>query len=167
MEGKGRFQALNSQYDKEHQSVDVMYDFVQEYNKDLATAKDYGTGERLYTLEAHILRFIRYNPGTTVTRIAEYWKKTKATVSPQIAKLEREGYVKKVRSEEDSKVQHLYLTEKGMAFDDAHQAYDDREMDFFLEELRKEYTDEEIQTFYAILGDFKLLLSRRNRKSAL
>lgn len=149
-------------YAQNYQALDVMYDFVQEYNKDMAIPKDYGTGDLLYTLEAHMLRYIRYNPGTTVSEISRYWGRNKATVSPQISKLEQKGYVRKCKDPHNSRLTRLYLTDRGVAFDQAHEAYDKRETDYFLSRLREAYTEEEIHTFYQMLVDFKELLSQRN-----
>ena len=143
-----------------------MYDFVQEYNKDMAIPKDYGTGDLLYTLEAHMLRYIRYNPGTTVSEISRYWGRNKATVSPQISKLERKGYVRKCKDPQNSRLTRLYLTDRGVAFDQAHEAYDKQETGYFLRRLREAYTDAEIYTFYQMLADFKTLLSKRNDPGA-
>ena len=159
------FQKANDYYAQNHQAIDIMYDFVQEYNKDMSMPRDYGTGKLIYSMEAHILRFIRCNPGTTVTEIANYWKRTKATVSPQISKLERCGYIYKRKDSENSRNVNLYLTEKGVALEEAHQAYDEKKTEFFLEKLRKLYSNKELEVFYEILNNFKLLFSEFNSQN--
>ena len=54
----------------------------------ITAAKDYGTGEKMHTVEVHILSWIAENPGISVTDVALAWNRTKGAVSQIIRKLE-------------------------------------------------------------------------------
>lgn len=52
----------------------------------------------------------------TMKNIAEKIHRTKPTVTVLVNKLEEQGYVKRVKSDKDSRVTYIILTEKGKEF---------------------------------------------------
>lgn len=86
---------------------------------------DFGTGETLYPAEIHTIDAIG-DRCETVTEISGRFGITKGAVSQVIAKLNKRGYVKKVRSTANGKEIILSLTGKGQkayrSHQDLHQA---------------------------------------------
>ena len=58
------FQKLNKDYSKVYKFVLAHYDYIY-------SSRDYGTGEILSMMEAHVLTDIVDSPGTTVTELAQ------------------------------------------------------------------------------------------------
>ena len=79
----------------------------------ITAAKDYGTGEKMHTVEVHILSWIAENPGISVTDVALAWNRTKGAVSQIIRKLEEKGMVERKNPPDNKKTVCLYVTEKG------------------------------------------------------
>ena len=103
-----------------------------------AKARDYGTGQKYTTLEAHTITLIENNPGITVTGIAKKFNRTKSSVSQLVSRLERKGLVMKTRQDgEDQKIRYLFVTEAGRAFSIAHTAYDEERYHLYVDRLLK------------------------------
>ncbi len=113
-----------------------------------AEAIDYGKGEKLYPVEAHILSSIVENPGTSVTELAQEWNRTKGTISQILKKLEGKDLVYRKYESRDKRKASLYVSEEGMRLHRTHVAYDTKSYERFFEELTKYYPKERIwQTF--------------------
>lgn len=134
---------------------DLVYDFVQSYIKDMNQPKDYGNGELVYMIEAHVIKYIAENPGVTVTDISNYWKRTKSTVSIQITKLEKNGYVTRKQDETNLKRYNIYLTEKGEILNKLHHDYDTNNIEIMMKYLLEKHTMEEIIAFYSVMDSLK------------
>ena len=55
------------------------------------------------------------NDGALVTELARRARRTKSTMSVMVDKLEKLGYVRKMRNPEDNRAIGVYLTDKGLA----------------------------------------------------
>lgn len=109
---------------------------------------DYGDGEKLYPVEAHILSSIAEHPGTFVTELAREWNRTKGTISQILKKLESKNLVYRKYESRDKRKASLYVSEEGMRLHQAHVDYDTKSYERFFEELTKYYPRERIwQTF--------------------
>lgn len=72
----------------------------------------YGLGSGQYIF----LLFLYRMEGASQDEITEKLMVDKATTARAMKKLETEGYVTRIRDEEDRRVHHLHVTEKGLKF---------------------------------------------------
>ncbi len=84
---------------------------------------DFGDGIVLYRGEIHMIRAIGDHPGMFISEIARYFGVTRAVVSKSVLKIEKSGYVRKVIDPLDKKRVQVYLTERGEAAYQAHNAF--------------------------------------------
>lgn len=139
------FQVLNGRHN-------IIYEFVMRYDDYIYAEHSYGTGYHLTMIEVHTLTYIEDHPGTTVTDLTGYWKKTKGAVSQIVSKLEDLGLVTKVKQEGNAKTVHLYVTETGLQTSRAHKLYDILDITKTLSQIQRECTSAEIDTFYKVLS---------------
>lgn len=71
--------------------------------------------ENLSPIQIQFIEFIHQNPRElcTLTKLADEFELTKATVSDSINNLFSKGYIKKYRDSSDSRIYYFELTEKG------------------------------------------------------
>jgi DNA-binding MarR family transcriptional regulator len=100
---------------------------------------DFGTDELLYPSEIH-----------TIDAVGDQFGITKGAVSQIIIKLNKKGYIQKIRNEAYSKEIILSLTEKGFKAYQTHKKLHEI-MDKGLMELIDNYSDEWLQTFRDML----------------
>ena len=62
-----------------------------------------------------VLRFLSEHTDVTVSRVQHYIHHSPSTTSTMIAKLEKDGYVTRTRSQSDNRVVLVALTDKGRA----------------------------------------------------
>ncbi len=139
------FKVLNDRHN-------VIYEFVMRYNDYIYGEHDYGNGCHLTMIESHTLTYIEDHPGTIVSDLTDYWKKTKGAVSQVVSKLESMGFVSKVKEEGNAKNVHLYVTESGLQLSRAHKLYDILDITKTLNEIQKECSPAEIDTFYKVIS---------------
>ncbi len=63
--------------------------------------------------EMHTLDLICKNEGATVTSLSDITKKTKSAITQLTNKLEKKGFIKKLRNDSNYKEINLFLTELG------------------------------------------------------
>jgi len=122
-----------------------VYRFVTLYSDYMKKVRNYGTEYDVTMMEAHLLAEIEEHPGTTVTKQAEYWSRTKGAISQTLTRLVNKGLVYRRPAPYDAKVGLLYPTEAGVYLSQKHREYDDREMRETLQELCEQCTVEEIE----------------------
>lgn len=66
------------------------------------------------------------NDGALVTELARRARRTKSTMSVMVDKLEKLGYVRKMRNPEDNRAIGVYLTDKGLALRPTFEAISER-----------------------------------------
>jgi DNA-binding MarR family transcriptional regulator len=110
---------------------------------------DFGTDELLYPSEIHTIDAVG-DQFDTVTAISNQFGITKGAVSQIIIKLNKKGYIQKIRNEAYSKEIILSLTEKGFKAYQTHKKLHEI-MDKGLMELIDNYSDEWLQTFRDML----------------
>lgn len=108
------------------------------------SAKDYGTGEKMHTVEIHILSYIADNPGILSVQVAKDWNRTKGAVSQIIKKLEAKELIYKMKEAGEKNQLHLYVTEKGKQLDQFHKQYDTERYQIFAQKISEEFSEEEI-----------------------
>jgi DNA-binding MarR family transcriptional regulator len=110
----------------------------------------HGKGEEYTSVEVHTLKHIADNPGITVTELARHNGKTKGAISQILKKIEKKGLVCREASNGDNKLP-LFLTEKGKELDLAHRNYDMVHAGESMNEVRRLYTPEEMNTAFQVL----------------
>lgn len=115
------------------------------------TPIDYGNGEFYNSKEVHTLSYIVDHPGISASEIAHDWNRTKGAVSQIVKKLEEKGLIFRQKKHGNDKTVCLYVTEKGMELDRVHRAYDARHYKAYLEMLENHFTEEEIETAFAVM----------------
>jgi len=115
--------------------IDLLYDFSRKAHPYDSTARQYGTEDMLYMVEAHTVRIIGREPKITITEIAEQTNKTKSAVSQMIDKLKGKGILEKIRDPEDNRRFILQLTEKGKIIFEYHEELDKENFMKVLEQM--------------------------------
>lgn len=135
--------------------------FVLTYNDYINSPRDYGTGDFLSMMEAHVLTDIVDNPGTTVTELSKVWDRTASAISQTVRKLMKKDYVYRVNSEDNARVFFLYPTEDAKEFAKAHAEYDREGTIRNRMNLLKKFSEEEIETFYKVMEEYTRLMKKR------
>ena len=89
-------------------------------------ARDYGTGELIFTAEAHHISIIGRNPGITAREIVQKMGITKGAVSQVLRKLEEKDYIIKYPKPDNLREFRLNLTKKGQMAFKAHESNDQK-----------------------------------------
>ena len=123
---------------------------------------DFGTGEMLYSSEIHTIDAIG-DKCETVTEISIRFGITKGAVSQVVAKLNKRGYIKKVRNEAYNKEIILSLTDKGQkayhSHKKLHKAMNDEIIKVF-----GSYPDEWLQSFYDMLIQMEKCINKYTKR---
>lgn len=101
-------------------------------------AMNYSEDVELFSEEAHTLKFICKNKGTSVQEIAYHSYKTKSAVSMLVDKLVKKGLVEKRRNKNDGRIYNLFPTGNGTALTKKHLKYDE---EHFVDVLKKNNFD--------------------------
>ena len=73
------------------QKSDLLYKFVMIYKDYIFQPRDYGTGELVTSMEAHVTSYIDEHPGAAPSELAAYWSRTNGFISQILKKLEEKG----------------------------------------------------------------------------
>lgn len=138
--------------------ADILYEFVLKYSASMYLPIDYGTGDKLNMIEAHLLTYIDEHPGITGTELAKLWNRTKGAISQQVKKLVSRGYVRKEKQDGNAKIILLYVTEKGRQISLAHKMHDVVDITQTLQILSKTCTIDEIMAFYKVVSGYVSIL---------
>lgn len=111
-------------------------------------------GEKLYASEIHTIQAIGKKHGNTVTELCDLFGVTKGAVSQIIGKLEKRGYIVKLRNADYAKEINIYLTEKGWRAFNYHEELHnkmDREFIIFMEAM----TEDQLNDFLEVLKNIE------------
>jgi DNA-binding MarR family transcriptional regulator len=147
------FHALNTRHDN-------IYQFVLKYNNYIFSTHDYGLGIPLTMMEAHTLTRIEDYPGITSTELISYWGRTKGSVSLIVSHLEKLNLIEKRTEQDNKKTLHFYTTELGTQLSKAHKLYDTIDIAKTMNELLKECSAEEINSFYKVLEVYNKIIQK-------
>jgi DNA-binding MarR family transcriptional regulator len=121
------------------------------FNKLDTKPYDFGTDERLYRSELHVLQAIGRGEGRTVTELGSAFGITKGAVSQVVGKLETKGYLVKERNPAYGKELLLSLSAKGKVAFKSHEALHARIDKAFLASMGP-VSQEELVRFERFLG---------------
>ncbi|MEX6493203.1 MarR family transcriptional regulator [Fusobacterium animalis] len=156
---------INSRYKKLNGIMEAMYDFVLAYSNYYSIRRDYGTGEKFTMIEIHILTEICDNSGITVTELAEKWCRTSSAISQTVKKLIKWGFVNRISNENNGKIFHLSITEKGKELALIHKRYDNLDIVKTKKKLLKKFTIEELIAFDKICKEYTNILRYKKDKN--
>lgn len=152
-------ETVNKRFEKLNKKALPLYKFVLAYSNYFNWRKDYGTGDQLTMMEAHILTDIVDAPGTTVTQLAQEWQKTTSAISQIVRRLIQWGFVTRINSKENGKYYYLHPTEKAKCFAIAHKRYDNIDIVKTSKRLLEQFTVDELVAFDNILAAYTQLLN--------
>mgnify|MGYP000330823138 CR=1 FL=1 len=132
------------------EAVDILHQVANLYIS-TKVPQDYGTGEDYTSVEVHTLKHISDNPGITVTELARDYAKTKGAVSQILKKLEQKNLIYRQSDPANENRILFFLTEKGKVLDIAHKKYDAVSFGESMGEVRKRFSDEEVDIAFSVL----------------
>ena len=150
--------SLASMTQKIIKDADVLYEFVLKYAASMNLSKDYGTGEKLNMIEAHLLTYIDDHPGITGSELARMWGRTKGAISQQIKKLVSRGLVVRKKQSNNAKTILLYVSKKGKEVSFAHKMHDMQDIAQTLAFLLSTCSLDEIAAFYKVMRSYISIL---------
>lgn len=136
------------------QKSDLLYKFVMIYKDYIFQPRDYGTGELVTSMEAHVTSYIDEHPGAAPSELAAYWSRTNGFISQILKKLEEKGFIIRTRSPQNAKRVLLYTTEKGKAFSYAHKRFDALNVSISMQRLLQSCSMEEVDAFYKVMDTY-------------
>jgi len=136
------------------QKSDLLYKFVMIYKDYIFQPRDYGTGELVTSMEAHVTSYIDEHPGAAPSELAAYWSRTNGFISQILKKLEEKGFIIRTRSPQNAKRVLLYTTEKGKAFSYAHKRFDALNVSISMQRLLQSCSMEEVDAFYKVMDAY-------------
>lgn len=100
--------------------------------------------------EMHVIEAIGKdgNQGITIGYLADELYITRPSVTVAVNKLERKGYVKKIKSEQDGRKVMATLTKKGLKMDAIHRYFHEN----MVRNIGKEFTPEEKEVLIKAIG---------------
>lgn len=110
----------------------------------IACNREYAPGESLYMREVHFIVAVGLGDGKTMSELADTLEVTAGAVSQLAARMEKKGYVVRMKAAEDKRQTIARLTEKGIALYKEHTEYD-RENYRKISEILREFSDEELK----------------------
>ena len=116
--------------------------------------KDYGTGELLFLTEIHLIQAIGKEETPYITKLADLTGVTKGAVSQTLAKLEKKGYVVKVKDPSNNSRLLVELTNKGQIAFYGHEHYHER-TDADLMKYLKTLSDDETPFLEEVFGNLE------------
>jgi DNA-binding MarR family transcriptional regulator len=111
---------------KTDRSVDLINQFSVVLNKFTALEKsprDFGTGDRLFPSEIHVVEAIGKQPGINMTDLASVLGISKSAVTQIIGKVIKKNLVQRFNSKDNRKEVLLKLTKSGEVAFQGHQAF--------------------------------------------
>jgi DNA-binding MarR family transcriptional regulator len=101
-------------------------------------------------IEMRILGEIGRHPNVTANDLTKCLNIKKSYLSRKLSKLERNSYIYKEKSSEDSRSMHLFLTEEGTALNRYVEAQSDQKMQELLAPLNNEEQQQLVQAMKTI-----------------
>lgn len=151
---------VNERFKFLNKKSEILYNFVLAYTNYMNIKKDYGTGEELSMMEAHILTDIVDYEGITVTELSKKWKKTRSAISQTIKSLLKKEYIYRVNSKDDAKFFYLHPYQKAKDFALAHKRYDNVDIVKTNKSLLEKFSVDELIIFDKIMEEYTLILQK-------
>ena len=105
--------------------------------------------------EVHLLECIEKASDNSMTHIANRSMVTKGTLTTNISKLEKKGYVKRYKDDHDGRIVRLKITDKAKPVLEIHDAFHDHLIDKTIADLHLEDNEVLNQSLEQILAYFR------------
>lgn len=112
-------------------------------------------GVDLSMTEVHILEAIVKSESNMMSAIAKYLMVTQGTLTVSAAKLEKKGYVKRIKDEEDRRIVRLVITDKAKEVLEVHDRFHDGMINKIVNELDIEEEQELLRSLQRVSAFFK------------
>jgi len=116
---------------------------------------DFGGGESLTSKELHTVAAVGEFPLITVTRLAKHMGVTKSASSQLVGKLEKKGYIQKLKRTDNNLEIHLALSDKGQKACAWHDGFHG----MLEEKIIDEITPEQAEVFNEVLKKIESITS--------
>lgn len=128
--------------------------------KGVSESRDYGDGEPLKMLDAHILVDIDKYPGILSADLAQRWCRTRSAICIIVQRLVDNGYIYKEYLPDNKKERALFCTEKGKNLCRLHRQYDAMRTSALINDLLRYCTADEIEAYFKVL-DLQIRLMQK------
>lgn len=150
--------SVNVLFSQLNEKADLVYKFASLYNDYMAEKHDYGTGQLINMVEVHTLTAIEENPGITISQLASMWRRTNSALSQTATKLEKRGFITRVKDPNNARSVQLFATPEGVKLSLAHKAYDVIDVTSTLQTLVQRCGAEEVDHFFKVIDCYINLL---------
>jgi DNA-binding MarR family transcriptional regulator len=127
------------------QCIEILTHRIEEYERRIIEKSELS---HLSPRQLYYLDEIYHKEETTITELAEKIDVSKPSATTLVHKLEKYGYIKKIRSEEDKRSFHIVLTEKGMALASLHDGIHHQ----FAQKMMEVLSISEVDELYRLLN---------------
>lgn len=156
---------------KEDRRIQLIEQLVSENRKTaiahtqyIACHREYAPGESLYMREVHFIVAVGLGDGKTMSELADTLEVTAGAVSQLAARMEKKGYVMRMKSAGDKRQTIARLTEKGIALYKEHTEYD-QENYRKISEVLCDFSDEELKKILHYEQIIQLCFTKCNQDS--
>lgn len=112
---------------------------------------DYGNGELIKMLDAHILKDIDEHPGILSVELAQNWCRTRSAICIIVQRLEDRGYIEKKLLNTNKKERALFITEKGHQLCELHRRHDALRTSAMIDDMLNFCTSDELEAYFKVL----------------
>lgn len=105
--------------------------------------------------EVHILEAIVKSESNMMSVVAKYLMVTQGTLTVSVSKLEKKGYVERIKDDEDRRVVRLVITDKARAVLEVHDEFHAQMIDKIVNELDIEEEQELLRSLQRVSVFFK------------
>ncbi|MCB9481595.1 MAG: MarR family transcriptional regulator [Desulfobacteraceae bacterium] len=112
------------------------------------------------TKEAHVIQTIGDNKNIGVTELGNFFGISKSAASQMVSKLDSKGFIKKMRSEENSKEVNLVLTKLGEKAYKAHEQTHKNDSEYLVARLST-FSLSQIATLSVMLESIEEIMDER------
>lgn len=105
--------------------------------------------------EVHILEAIEKSESNMMSAVAKYLMITQGTLTVSVSKLEKKGYVERIKDESDRRIVRLKNTEKAKAVLQVHDDFHKQMIDKIVNDLDIEEEQELLKSLYRVSQFFK------------
>lgn len=110
----------------------------------LERPRKYSDDENLYMREVHFVVALGSKEQPTMSEMADHLNVTPGAVTQIVSRLEKKGYVSRIKSAKDKRQTTVILTDKGRALCEDHITYDKSKFQN-ISELLETYSDQDIR----------------------
>lgn len=144
---------------------DLKFRFSALMYKSVTNDMDYGTGELIKMLDAHILKDIDEHPGILSVELAQAWCRTRSAICIIVQRLEDNGYIEKKLLDNNKKERALFITEKGHQLCELHCRHDAMRTSAMIDDMLNYCTSDELEAYFKVL-DIQIKIMQKGHRFA-